>query len=191
MAVNTVKFTCTTLLGDKQGILLPDDDGYYAQPIGGLNVYNSVGEFYTYQGAKQLFESSSALMRRIKTACLKSELGHPKPIPGQSYESFAQRVMEIDDKNVCAHISEVWLDFDNVKGANGKPIIVIMGKVKPAGPYADSLKQSFENPKENVCFSVRGFTDDRFIGGIKERALKEIVTWDKVVKFCHSIQQCM
>lgn len=179
---NTVRFTCTTVLGNKKGIIVPDDDGYYTQPIGGLNVYNSVGEFYTYQGARQLFESSSAFMRRIKSACLKSEEGHPKPLPGQSYESYAQRIMSIDEKNVCAHIGEVWLDFDNVKDINGKPMIAIMGKVRPAGPYGDPLKKSYDNGKEDVCFSIRAFTDDRFIGGIKERALKEIITWDRVTE---------
>lgn len=177
-----IKFTCTSIPNGKKGILLPDDDGRYTQPIGALNVFNSVGEFYTHSGAKELFESSSAFMRRIKSGCLKSEVGHPKPAPGESYESYARRVVEIDDKNVCAAIHEVWLDFDSVRDRNNKPIITIMGKISPSGPYGDTLVKSYANAGENVCFSVRGFTDDRFVGGIKERALKEIVTWDKVVE---------
>lgn len=178
---NQVRFTCSTLSGTgKEGKLPKDQYGYYTQPIGGLNVFNSAGDYYPYESAKHLFTSSSAFMRRINSGCLKSELGHPKPLPGQSMESFAQRVMSIDEKNVCAHISEVWLDYDGVKDRNGKPIIAIMGKVKPAGPHASALEASYDNPKEDVCLSIRAFTNDVRQGGVKHRELLEVVTWDVV-----------
>jgi hypothetical protein len=181
--MNKINFSCTTLAGTKkQGILRPDDNGYYTMPIGGLNVFNSAGEFYTYEGAKELFTSSSAFMRRVKSGCLKGETGHPKPLPGQSMESFAQRVMTIDEKNVCVHFSEIWLDFDNVKDANGKPIIAIMSKLTPSGTNGPALQKSLDNPKEEVCFSIRAFTEDRRVGGIKQRALREVVCFDNVTE---------
>ena len=181
--LNKVNFSCTTLAGTKkQGILKPDDNGYFTMPVGGLNVFNSAGEFYTYEGAKELFTSSSAFMRRVKTGCLKGETGHPKPLPGQSMESFAQRVMTIDEKNVCAHFSEIWLDFENVKDATGKPVIAIMAKVAPSGPNGPALQRSFENIKEEVCFSIRAFTEDRRIAGVKQRALKEVIAFDNVTE---------
>jgi hypothetical protein len=181
--LNKVNFSCTTLQGTKkQGILKPDDNGYFTMPIGGLNCFNSAGELYTYEGAKELFTVSSAFMRRVKTGTLKGECGHPKPLPNQSMESFAQRVLSIDEKNVCAHFSEIWLDFDNVKDATGKPVIAIMAKVSPSGPLGPALEKSFNNPKEEVCFSIRAFTEDKKIGGIKQRTLREIVTFDNVVE---------
>ena len=179
MSQPRVQFTCSVLSGTgKAGKLPKDEYGYYTQPIGGLNVFNSAGDYYPYESAKHLFQNSSAFMRRISSGCLKSELGHPSPLPGQSMESFAQRVMTIDPKNVCAHIAEVWLDFENVKDKNGKPIIAMMGKIKPSGPHGAQLEESYNNPKEDVCFSIRAFTNDTRISGIKQRELLEVVTWD-------------
>jgi hypothetical protein len=181
--MNSVKFSCTSLKGtNKAGILPKDKDGYYTMPIGGLDVYNSAGEFYSYQAAKSLFEASSSFMRRVSTGVLKGELGHPKPSVGQSMESFANRVMSIEEKNVCAHFAEVWLDFNSVKGSNGKPIVAIMAKVAPSGPLASSLERSLENAKEDVCFSIRAFTEDKLIAGVNNRALQQIVTFDAVTE---------
>jgi hypothetical protein len=174
-----VRFSCTALKGtNKQGILPADQDGYYTMPIGGLNVFNSAGDYYPYEAAKELFTGSSALMRRVKAGCLKGEYGHPSMLPGQSLESFAQRVMKVDEKNVCVHYSEIWLDFDTMRDESGRPIIAMMGKLKPSGPYGPALQASLENKKEDVCFSIRAFTEDVRINGIKHRQLKEIVTVD-------------
>ncbi len=178
-----VRFTCTALSRSaKKGILTRDDDGYYTTPIGALNTFNSAGEYYPYEGAKELFTSSGAFMRRIQTGCLKSEEGHPKPLPGQSMESFIERVFRIDEKNVCAHIAEIYLDFNSLKDAAGRPIVAIMGKVKPAGPHAAALEASFNNAKEDVCFSIRAFTDDKKVAGINQRTLIEVVTFDRVTE---------
>lgn len=187
--MNNVRFQCTVLKGtNKVGKLPKDEFGYYTQPIGGLNVFNSAGDYYPYESAKQLFQQSSSFIRRVSDGCLKSELGHPVPPPGfnprdeKQMDAFAQRVMTIDPKNVCAHIAEVYLDFNNVKDKTGKPIIAIMGKVKPAGPHMAAMEEAFENPKEEVCFSIRAFTDDVKIAGIKQRSLVEIVTFDNVTE---------
>lgn len=181
--INKVQFTCTTLKGTgKKGILPKDSDGYYTLPVGGLDVYNSAGEFYSYAAAKDLFLYSSELMRRVSTGVLKGELGHPKPLPGQSMDSFANRVLTIEETRVCAHYSEIWLDFENVKSPAGRPIIAIMAKVIPSGPFANTLERSLENPKEDVCFSIRAFTEDKVIAGINNRALRKIVTFDHVVE---------
>jgi len=181
MRAQTVQFTCTTLAGTgKTGVLPKDENGYRIQPIGALNCFNSAGEYYPAAQAKAIFENSSSFMRRVSSGCLKSEEGHPKPVPGMTEEQFIRRVLTIDEKNVCAHIASVYLDFDNVKDSNGKPIIAIMGKIKPAGPLAASLEDAYNNPNEDVCFSIRAFTDDKVIAGTKQRTLIEVVTFDRV-----------
>lgn len=181
MGAQTVQFTCTTLAGTgKSGILPKDEFGYRTQPIGALNCFNSAGEYYPAAQAKALFEGSSAFMRRVSSGCLKAEEGHPKPAAGQSEESFIRRVLTIDEKNVCAHISSVYLDFDSVKDKNGKPVIAIMGKIKPAGPLAASLEDAYNNPREDVCFSIRAFTEDHTVAGCRQRTLVEVVTFDRV-----------
>jgi hypothetical protein len=179
--MNNVVFTNTALKNTgKQGVLPKDSDGYYTMPVGGLNTWNSSGSWYSHEGAKDLFKSSSSFMRRVSSGCLKGEYGHPKMMPGQSMDDFANRVMQIDEKNVCAHFESIWLDFDKVKDDLGRPVVAIMAKVAPCGPMGPALAKSFENPKEDVCFSIRAFTEDVRINGVQHRNLKEIVVWDFV-----------
>lgn len=50
----------------KRGIMKPiDASGYYAINLGGLDVFNESGAIYVAETAKDLFTSSSHLMRRI------------------------------------------------------------------------------------------------------------------------------
>lgn len=183
MNFNSIRFSCTALAGTKkQGRLPKDSDGYYTLPVGGLNVFNSAGDYYTAQGAKELFVGSSPLMRRISSGCLKSEEGHPKQEPGMSLDQYAMRVLRIEETRVCAHIAEIWLDFNSIVDEMNRPVIAIMAKVAPSGPFADSMQRSFENPKEDVCFSIRAFTSDSVVHGVRQRVLEEVVTWDRVTE---------
>jgi len=178
---NSVRFSCTSLAGsNKVGNLKRDANGYYEMVVGALNVFNSAGQYYVYEQAKELFESSSQLMRRVSRGALRGEYGHPKMLPGMSNEQFANRVMSIYEENTCCHHKEITLDFDRVKDANGKPVIAIISKVYPSGPMGPALEKSLQNPNENVCFSIRAFTDDFREGGVYKRVLKTIVTWDLV-----------
>jgi hypothetical protein len=182
--IEEVKFTCTALQGTgKAGQLPADADGYFTLPIGGLDCFNSANQFYSYNAAKNLFEQSSAFMRRVSTGCLKGEMGHPKRETNQSMDAFVDRVMRVEETRVSHHFSEIWLDFNSVKDQKtGRPIVAIMAKVKPSGPYGDPLLASLVNPTEDVCFSIRAFTDDKRVGGVTERGLKEIITWDAVTE---------
>lgn len=179
----TVRFTCTALSGTgKEGILKPDANGYYKMAIGGLNIINSAGMYYEYEGAKELFEQSSQLMRRVKRGALRSELGHPQRRPGESMDDFVNRYITINEANTCAHIAEISLNFKDYKDRNGKPIIAIIGDVCPSGPHGEQLRKSFDNPKENVCFSIRAFTYDYPVRGVMHRILKNVITFDNVVE---------
>ena len=180
--MQNIRFSCTSLVGtDKKGILTPDKDGYYSQPIGGLNVFNSAGMYYTYEGAKHLFEDqSSAFMRRVKRGALRGENGHPKRLPNQSLDDYAARILTIDERHVCVHWAEIELDFNNFKDANGKPIIAIIGKFTPSGEKGYILEKALTNPHENVCFSIRSFTEDYYVRGVVHRDLRTVVTFDYV-----------
>jgi hypothetical protein len=89
-------------------------------------------------------------------------------------------VLSIYEENVCCHHASISLDFENVKGPDGRPVIAIISEVCPSGPQGGALERSLNNPQENVCFSIRAFTDDYRDGGITKRVLKTIVTWDYV-----------
>lgn len=180
-SLSAVRFACTSLAGvNKVGNLKRDANGYYPLVVGALDVYNSAGQYYVYEEAKELFHSSSQLMRRVSRGALRGEYGHPKFAPGMSNDQFANRVMSIYEENVCCHHKEITLDFENVLDEHGKPIIAIISKVKPSGPLGHVLQQQLDNKDENVCFSIRAFTDDYRDRGIYKRVLKTIVTWDYV-----------
>lgn len=178
---NSVRFACTSLAGvNKVGNLKKDANGYYEVVVGALNVFNSAGQLYVYEQAKGLFEQSSQLMRRVQRGALRGEYGHPKLMPGMTAEQFAHRCLSIYEEMQCCHHKEITLDFDRVKDANGKPVIAIISKVAPSGPYGPTLEKQLQNPNENVCFSIRAFTDDYREAGVMKRVLKTIVTWDYV-----------
>lgn len=180
----SVKFEATKLAGTgKAGVLKPDADGYYTVVLGGLNTLNSGGQYYDLQGAEHLFLNSSAFMRRVKKGCLKIEVTHPKPEPGMSEDEYAARLMDIDLKNVCGHISEVWLDVDFGRKhpeLNNPNLVAILGKVKPSGDKQATLQTALDNAKENVCFSIRSFTRNYMNGRREHRVLDVVVTFDLV-----------
>lgn len=182
--MTSVKFTATKLVGTgKAGVLTPDENGYYTLPVGGLNTFNSVGQYYTLEGAKQLFEQSSVFMRRVANGCLKGEVGHPKRQPGMSMDDYVSRILSIEETNVCCHFKEIWLDesFGKSNPQHKNPsLVAIMAKVKPSGPKGEYLARSFENKDENVCFSIRALTRDYFERGQCFRVLQQICCWDMV-----------
>lgn len=181
--MDKIFFTCTALKGTgKKGILAPDSDGYYTMPVGALNSFNSNGSYYPANEARSLFESSGALMRRVNAGCLKGELGHPEPLPGENMDAFMRRVMKIDEKNVCVHFRDIWLDDQIQVDDMGRPVVAIMARLTPSGPHAASLERSLNNSQEDVCFSIRSFTEDTWAHGVKQRKLVEVVTWDNVTE---------
>jgi hypothetical protein len=180
--MNEVRFTCTTLPPGKRGILTPDADGFYSQPIGALNCFNSNKQYYPFEAARAIFENSSTFMRRVQTGCLTGELGHPVPRVGEkmSDPSFMRRVMTIDKSNECVFFREIWLDMNSTKDAMGRPIVTVMGKFKPFGDKAKVLEDSVTTPGHNTCFSLRAFTNDHRVGGVVHRDILEAFTYDHV-----------
>jgi hypothetical protein len=182
-AFNQIRFSCESLVGtNRVGLLKQTDNGYYPMVVGALNVYNSGGSYYVYEQAKHLFEESSALMRRVKRGVLKGEYGHPVKQPGMTQEDFMYRAMDILPTNVCCHHRSIRLDFDSVKDENGKPLIAIISEVQPSGPMGDYLKASLDNKDENVCFSIRAFSDDKMLGKQNVKTLRNVITFDYVIE---------
>ena len=179
--MSNIRFSCTSLAGtQKEGIIPKDANGYYDMVIGGLDILNSAGEYYDHAGAKKLFQESSSFMRRVKRGVLRGEVGHPRREHGQSIDSYISRILDIDEKNVCVHFSEIYLDFESFKNPDGTKIVAIRAKLAPSGPKAEFLKQSLENKQENVCFSIRSFTENTFKRGRTIKSIKTIVTFDYV-----------
>jgi len=183
--MSSVFFTATKLpMLKKKGIITPDAEGYYELVVGGLNTHNNTGAwYYTIEGCRELFGPGSLFHRRIANGCLRAEVNHPTRMPGQSDDSFMNRMLDIDRDNVCAHFKEVWLDEDFGKNNpihKNPGLIAIMAKVKPSLPKGNILLESLQNPNENVCFSIRAMADEGYLHGKRIRILKDIVSIDFV-----------
>lgn len=178
----SIKFTCTALAGtNKTGILKPDEHGYYKLILGALNFHNAAGIYYDYDTSKQVFEESSSFMRRMRGGNLYSEVEHPEWKPGMSLDDYVRRIRYIDGHNVCAHIREIELVMEE-KGAYGKPVCVIYGWVKPDREKGHLLAAALENPKQNVCFSIRSLVEERRVGSTIFRSIQELVGFDWVIE---------
>lgn len=181
---NVATYGCTALNGtNKVGLLKPDADGYWELILGALNIYNNVGAFWPYDdAAKSIFEKSSQLMRRISGGALYGESGHPRRLPGMSEQQYINRIIDIIEENVSHHIAEVRIDPNLMKDNAGRPLMAIVGKVKPAGDKGAALLASLQNPKENVAFSVRSLTHDYLMGNTVVKSIRNLVTWDRVIE---------
>lgn len=176
MAKKSISYTCTALLGtNKKGILKPDANGYYEITVGGFNVRNHSGTEWPLGQAAQLFAPGSALRRRLDAGVVRAEYGHPYS-DGMDAVAYFKRLNEIREEKVCGHFKELRLDYDNYKSAEGFPIVAVIGKVRPSGPYGKFLKDSLDNPEEETCFSIRAGID--IIDG--RNYVKDIVTYDYV-----------
>jgi len=177
--VQSAKYECTALVGvNKAGTLKADARGYYDNVVlGAFDYHNSSGAFYPFEDAKHLFESSSPLMRKIATGNLRGEYGHPRK-GDMDMRQFINRVCDIYEPNISHHIANVRID--NIREASGRQVIAVLGRVKPAGPMGPALREAFENPEEDVCFSVRSLTEDGWVGNVLHKRMKSLITWDFV-----------
>ncbi|MNZ56886.1 hypothetical protein D3C78_748460 [compost metagenome] len=117
-------------------------------------------------------------MRMIDSARLRGECGHPRFQPGMSQLAWFSRVNDIYEPNVCVHIRRIRLEPG--VDEKGRAVTMVVGEVKSSGKESAWLDRQLENTDEDVCFSIRSFTEDKVIGGIKTKLLKKIVTWDTV-----------
>lgn len=168
----------------KKGKIKCDPDGYYDMIVGGFDTYNSAGAFYTFQSAKSQFDASSHFQRRIAAKKLYGEAGHPKPLPNMSKHEWMMRILTIEEKNVSHHIKELHLDDTLFRNKDGRPVVTVFARLKPAGPYAEGLGLSLDNCDEDTSFSIRSITVDHInpCTGILTKEMKEIVTYDWVIE---------
>lgn len=179
--MTSIVFQCAAIHGvNKSQDLKVDANGYRWVILGALNAFNAAGWYYSFEHAKALFENSAELMRRVENKRLRGENGHPRFQPGMTQMQWFSRVNDLYEPNLCAHYSKISLSFDGHKDEQGNNIILIMGLTKESGEKGGFLEKQFQNPEEDICFSIRSFTEDNIIAGRKTKMLKKIVTWDVV-----------
>lgn len=183
--MSLIKFTSEKLINKgKTGIITPDKDGYYELVVGGLNCYNSAGEYYSLApSVKKLFENSSTFMRKVNKQILYGENGHPVFTKGMTDDEYLRRIYYISEENIVCHFSDIWLDEKYGKNNpefNNPGLVAIMAKVKPFGNKKHILQDSLDNRLQNLCFSIRSLTNNYYHKGTKIKELVEILTFDLV-----------
>ena len=169
-----IKFQQTKVGSNKTKTMTPDENGYYPMVLGAVNAYNSSGAYYPAAPVVKLLQESSSFIHLVNSGMLRGECGHPDLNEYKTKEEKFKRVMTIDEKNIALHIKEVWLE--NTQGSN----IKMMGMLTPSGPKGESLQKSIDNPDENVSFSIRSLTLDRYNNGKLNKYIRKIITWDHV-----------
>lgn len=177
----SLKFTCTKINTDTgQGKLIPDADGYFKLVVGAFDAFNGQGDFYPMEPAKKVFTAGSSLMRRLTSGSLKGEMGHPKRLPGMSAAAHGVRLASVHEENVSHHFKS--LELKEAKDDKGRDCVLVVAELKPCGPQGANLKESLENPHENIAFSIRAPVNDTYKGIVKHRAVTSVVTWDAVIE---------
>ena len=171
---------------DANNKLVPDSEGYYTVRLGAFNVFNSSNAFYTFKGVKELVNNpNSFFWRRLKKGYLRGEMGHPKFQPGMSMPEFINRNAHYDMNNIAFFIKDVWFQYTedkvNIAGNHGN-VVIVMGKIIPAGPKGPFLKQALDDPNQNVAFSVRSLSKDEVVNGVIIKHTSAILTWDWVTE---------
>lgn len=181
MAAREIVFENLILKGiNKGGTLKCDDKGYYTVVLGVIGADASDGEHYVdNEKVRKVFNNSGQLARRISQGLLRGENGHPNPADYANQLAFEIRVRRMDEDKVCMHIRKVWVETGEV---NGRKVGLIMGEVKPSGPYGSYLKESLDNPDENVAFSGRYYSNPTQINGKTYREIYAVGTWDYVTE---------
>lgn len=167
-------------------VILDRDGDWYRILLGGFNIFNSGGEYYTFDGIEELFKDEQrVLTRRLKSGQLRGEINHPKNLTGSVMDKIV-RVMSIDMTLVSHFIKEIELKHTNEKAGfkntpyNNNTVVNVIGWVLPSGPYADTLKKDLDNPDINVAFSLRALTSIANVSGINVKKVTDISTYDYV-----------
>lgn len=166
---------------NKEGIIKPDENGWYLVNLGALEYPNSRGEIYDEGSARAFLTADNPFTRKLRKGCLAGELGHPMRETGMTDSQWLERVLTIAETNESHTIMSVTIDTTAVD-RSGRRYTAIRGKVKPSGPHKQILLDKFADPNINVCFSVRSFAKNIVgMGGTKKHFLN-IITFDYVLE---------
>lgn len=183
--MSMLSMSLSPLVGVKQkGLIKPDENGYYLSPLGAFEIHNSVGDYYAMDKAvRALFDASSEMQRRAAKGSLRGEMEHPEPMPGERPESYMARAVEVNKDRESHVIRGVYLDERNIRDSSGKIVIGTLGLCKPNGVFGHLLQQAYDDPHQNVAFSIRSISENYPMTNRRlRRHVRKIITWDWVTE---------
>jgi hypothetical protein len=181
----TVTYAPTDLLTlNKSGKMKPNANGEYAVALGALNVFNSTGAFYPLEYSDRQFRESSNFIRNIKAGTLYSEYKHPDLSMYKTRKERLERYISLDSDRFSNTLSEVTLDDTIAKKIARKDVpkdaVMIIGYIKPHGPYEKYVEDMIANPRQNLCYSIRCLTEDKRVNGVLIKPIRFVITFDLV-----------
>ncbi len=162
----------------KKGILKKLDNDYYEILIGAFAAHGNGGWFYDLDSAVRYMNTNAEFLHLLNNRRLRSENGHPVREPGMKDLDWMQRVHEIKESNWSSHFRKIRLSHDTVKDKKGRYVVAIIAEATPCGAHADAMKRSFENPDEDINYSIRSFARRDF--RTMRKHINKIITWDTV-----------
>ena len=149
-------FSCgilPTYNGGTLKAIKPDADGFYEVCVGeiGDNAITRGGVSYDAQSLIDcMSDPNSRFNICLRDGNLCGEYGHPvcekrEDIP---------RLLRIDEHYKSHYFKKIFVS-PNLIEHNGQKVQLIMGLLKPCGPFGDILKAELEDPCHNTSFSIR------------------------------------
>ena len=161
--------------GRKLGRIRPDEDGYYTVPLAVLGTVTDNRTYYEIEDfTNQITSSDTFFNRCLQDGKCFGEYGHPEIFLLPENQQI-ERLLKIFEKNVSHQIGKVWTGDKLESGGR-----IVYGKVKPTGPFGESLKSSLDDPCLNTSFSLRSVASSVNQNGITRRRIKALVTFDYV-----------
>lgn len=171
-----------------------DKEGYSKVPLGEFNAFNRMGDFYPADQAVPQLIGESRLTTTLKDGSLYGEVCHPP------YDEFLKdgvdekvalakwlnRLSYVDTKLAAIHIKDIMIDVENGGDWRDESNKVrVWGWVKPWGPYAQLVEDSFNTPSMNTYFSLRSVVRPVPLGNGRpgrRMNMHEIYTFDLVTR---------
>lgn len=175
---NTISFCVDTLVvreRRKLGVPRADEGGYYEMPLAALGIPTRNRTYYDINAfVSQITSSDTGINKMLTDGNLYGEYGHPD-VMLLNHEQMLSRLLQIDEKNVSHHIKGIATGDKLEEG--GK---LVIGKVKPTGPYGKHLQDNINDPCMNTAFSLRSIAASHDAGNLIHREIKKLVTFDAV-----------
>lgn len=163
------------IMGGRQiRAMKPDDQGYYDVPLMAIGVPARSGIVYTPEPLLNCIQSPASRFNiMLKDSSLFGCIDHPEVFTKEDIP----KLLEIKQTDVSHHIKSIYTGAEIENGG-----VLLMGKVKPWGPYGHLLEQSFQDPNINTAFSVRSLCKERMDMSTRQvfRDIQILVTFDWV-----------
>ena len=162
--------TMEVIDGQKLKSAHPDKYGYYTVPLAVIGRTTLNKTYYIPQYfVESMTGANSPFAMQVRSGNMFGEWGHP-------FTKDLERISLVLEEKYAHHLRKVYTR----ELPDGTTLI--LGEVKPFGPYKDCLEESLASPFINTAFSLRSLCTESFNREENriDRIIKHFVTFDAV-----------